>query len=284
MSLAHLLDPSDEAAEPGKALPQGLDSGLTVAFAGEQAAQQDAPGGGRVASVQACRPRGRHHRPDALSAGVRRVQYPEGASMIGLMYLMAAAVYLVIMIKAVGFAWKKGLASGSRKRAWIYGILAFLLVYLPVFWDHIPTVVAHKYYCAKDGGVHVYKHPQEWFAEHKGEIKNLRVEAGGEYVGKTLPDGWERNYLVNKDVAFEAKSENLYPLSGIEVWRVSERLFALRSKEILAISINYGTYRSFSSGGVKFWLNFPGCSDDYLQKWGEVQSAYSVYFKRGEFR
>lgn len=202
--------------------------------------------------------------------------------MIGLMYLMAAAVYLVIMTKAVGFAWKKGLTSGSRKRAWIYGALAFLLVYLPVFWDHIPTVIAHRHYCAKDGGVHVYKDPQEWLAEHKGEIENLRVEAGGEHVGKTLPDGWDRSYLVNKYVAFETRNEDLYPLPKIGVWRVSERLFALDSQEILATSINYGTYKSFNSGGLRFWLNFPGCSDDHLQKWSSVESAYSVYFRRGE--
>lgn len=197
--------------------------------------------------------------------------------MIGLMYLLAGAVYLLVLVKVVSFAWRKGLAGGSRKRAWAYGVLGFLAVYLPLFWDHIPTLVAHRYYCAKDGGVHVYKDPQEWLAEHAGELEKLRVEAGGEHVGKTLPDGWERSYLVNKYVAFEIKRESLYPLPGIKVWKVSKRLLEFEKKETLASSISYGTYRSFNSGGLRFWLNLSGCSDDHLQKWATAQSAYSVY-------
>lgn len=132
--------------------------------------------------------------------------------MIGLMYVLAAAIYVVV--KAVGFAWRKGLASGSRKRAWAYGALAFLVVYLPVFWDYIPTLIAHRYYCAKDGGLHVYKDPRVWLAEQKGEIERLRVKAGGEHVGKILPDGWERSYLVNKEVAFEIRQKRIFLVAG----------------------------------------------------------------------
>ncbi len=204
--------------------------------------------------------------------------------MIGLMYLLAGVIYLLVLVRVVSFAWRKGLAGGSRKRAWAYGVLAFLAVYLPVFWDHIPTLVAHRYYCAKDGGVHIYKEPQEWLAEHEGELEKLRVVPGGEHVGKMLVDGWERGYLVNKYVAFEIKKENLYPLPGIKVWKISERLVSLEGNEVLVNSISYGTYRSFNSGGVRFWLNFVGCSDDHLPQWAVVQDAYSIYSRKGELR
>lgn len=202
--------------------------------------------------------------------------------MIGLMYLMAAAVYLVIMIKAVGFAWKKGLASGSRKRAWIYGILAFLLVYLPVFWDHIPTVVAHRYYCAKDGGVHVYKDPQEWLAEHKGEIESLRVKAGGEHVGAILPDGWERSHLINKRVAFDALYQSFHVFFGVDLERDSRRLVDVVENKVLVTYTNYGSYRSFNSGGLKFWLNFTGCSDGLRPQWAQIKANYLIYSQNGE--
>lgn len=45
----------------------------------------------------------------------------------------------------------------SRNKSWLGAMYVFLLVYLPVFWDWIPTVVVHKYYCETEAGFWVYK-------------------------------------------------------------------------------------------------------------------------------
>lgn len=204
--------------------------------------------------------------------------------MIGLMYLLAGALYLLVLVKVVSFAWRKGLAGGSRKRAWAYGVLGFLAVYLPVFWDHIPTLVMHRYYCAKDGGVHVYKDPQEWLAEHAGELEKLRVVSGGEHVGKMLPDGWERSHLINKNIAFDALYQRSSDFLGVDLGLDARRLVDIVENKVLVSYKNYGTYRGFSSGGIKFWLNLTDCDDNFRPKWAEAEAAYSIYSKDGEMK
>jgi hypothetical protein len=45
------------------------------------------------------------------------------------------------------------------------------IVLVPVFWDVLPALIAHRYYCATDAGVRLYKEPQQWNAENKGAKK-----------------------------------------------------------------------------------------------------------------
>jgi hypothetical protein len=53
------------------------------------------------------------------------------------LYLIVSLVVVVLVARA---AKKRG------KSLWRWGGAAALVMYLLVFWDHIPTVVAHKYY------------------------------------------------------------------------------------------------------------------------------------------
>ncbi len=60
--------------------------------------------------------------------------------MLGLIYLGAAALYLATMLAAIAWAWRYGRRTGaSHGRAALYASGAFLLVYLPVFWNHLPV-------------------------------------------------------------------------------------------------------------------------------------------------
>lgn len=202
--------------------------------------------------------------------------------MIGLAYLLAAIVFLMVLGAAVSIAWRRGMKRGSRKRAWAYATIAFLAVYLPVFWDHIPTVLAHRYYCAKDGGLTVYKDPKVWLAEHKDELESLRVKPGGESVNQVLSDGWERSHLINKVAVIDHRISRPIFLPGIDLWREATRLVDLQNNDILAINIGYGTYRGFAAGGIKVWLYRNGCDQGSSRRFGEVWAAYSIYEQIGE--
>ena len=79
--------------------------------------------------------------------------------MLGLVVLVVMVLYLWLLVWATrrGWRWgieKKGWAGHKR---WLGAASGFLIVYLPVFWDFLPTVAVHQFYCAKDSGFWVYK-------------------------------------------------------------------------------------------------------------------------------
>src|SRR5690606_21260880 len=49
----------------------------------------------------------------------------------------------------------------------------FLIMYLIPFWDLIPTLVMHKYYCSTQAGFWVYKTPEEWVSENPDAAKTI---------------------------------------------------------------------------------------------------------------
>lgn len=84
--------------------------------------------------------------------------------MIGLMVLMFFAVYLLVSI----FVTRKvaSWATANNRKPWLWGGLAAFVMYNLVFWDLIPTLVMHKYYCATQAGFWVYKTPEQWMKEN----------------------------------------------------------------------------------------------------------------------
>jgi len=94
--------------------------------------------------------------------------------MIGLIVLIVAAVYLALLIWAMRAAYRWGKKRGlSTGKCWTAAAVGFLVVYLPVFWDHIPTLLAHKYYCEKEAGFWVYKTIEQWKKENREALKEL---------------------------------------------------------------------------------------------------------------
>ena len=70
--------------------------------------------------------------------------------MMGLMVLGFFAVYLALSVWAVKAA--SGWAKANNKKPWLWGGLAAFVMYNLVFWDLIPTLIAHKYYCSTQAG------------------------------------------------------------------------------------------------------------------------------------
>lgn len=189
---------------------------------------------------------------------------------------MAAVIYIFVLILAVRFCWRKGVATGSRKRALAYAAIGFLLVYLPFFWDHIPTVMAHRYYCAKDGGLTVYQDPDVWLVEHRDELDSLRVQTGGEPVRMKLEGGWERSYLLNKLVAMDVSGESFSVLGFVTVRRSAQRLTDISTGNSIATDVQYAVGKSFESGGLRAWLYRKGCSQNNFEEFGNIHRKLFV--------
>jgi hypothetical protein len=80
--------------------------------------------------------------------------------MIGLMLLGAGALYFGLMFFVMRGAWRAGRSEGgSVLQGLAFAFAGFLLVYLPIFWNHIPVLLEHRARCAKDAGFKVYVTP-----------------------------------------------------------------------------------------------------------------------------
>src|SRR4051812_6042339 len=99
--------------------------------------------------------------------------------MFGLMVVGALVIYLSVLTAITVFAWrwaaKNGLPVAKRL---LVAMAGFLIIYLPVFWDHIPTIMAHRYHCDKEAGIWIYKTVDQWKAENPGVFETLIVNNG----------------------------------------------------------------------------------------------------------
>ena len=111
---------------------------------------------------------------------------------MGLVVFAAIAVYLIVSIAVVAFSARAAKKKG--RSPWRWGGGAALVMYLLVFWDYIPTVVAHKYYCEKEAGFWVYKTVEQWKAENPGvaEVLTWREIPNRSDIVQ-LPDGKPSN-------------------------------------------------------------------------------------------
>ncbi|MDP3744635.1 MAG: hypothetical protein Q8Q76_09910 [Methylotenera sp.] len=151
--------------------------------------------------------------------------------MMGLMVLGVLAVYLLVSFwvtkKAVSWA------KANNKKPWVWGGLAAFVMYNLVFWDLIPTLVMHKYYCATQAGFWMYKTPEQWKQENPGVIDSLARSLEPKKIEK-LSDNTKRYWLTQhfyNDVQQEEFSHALM----IE----KKMFFDAKNNELIAKSVNF---------------------------------------------
>jgi hypothetical protein len=110
-----------------------------------------------------------------------------GLLVIGL-FVLYLAIFVVVVRWAVRAAKRRGIAG------WKWGFPAALMMYLIVFWDHIPTILLYEHYCQSQAGFWLYKTPEQWMAENPSEAKkiedapipNEELDANGRWVRRYL--------------------------------------------------------------------------------------------------
>jgi hypothetical protein len=177
--------------------------------------------------------------------------------MFGLIVFGLMGIYLLLLIAATTWAYRRAGKKGlPRWQRWLWAAGAFLVVYLPVFWDWLPTVVAHRYYCEKEAGFWVYKTLEQWKKENPGVMETLIYEKKIPYV--QTPYG--RAMVLNQRFLHIYKYEG--PLL-VNRWRIETEIRDSKNGEVIAREINFSTSqmrRQAGWSGWKLWLASERCS------------------------
>lgn len=172
--------------------------------------------------------------------------------MFGLAFLLVFGLYLLISIGVVRWAIRYARENGRSAKRW--GWSAAFVMYSLVFWDWLPTVAVHQYYCAKESGFWVYKTLDQWKTENPGVMEGLH---------QILQPTQIRPYgdLDILDERFAIETHRLKPIPFLPTY-ISERRFVDRKTgEILekSVDVGSGVGNMVTGGGVKSWLNQKPC-------------------------
>lgn len=181
---------------------------------------------------------------------------------MGLVILGAIGLYLLISVGVV--VWTAGYARKNGKSAKSWGWGAALVMYLLVFWDHIPTLIVHKYYCEKEAGFWVYKTLDQWKAENPGVMETLVSNKGWPSRHEDREGGRLRidTDLTNERFNIAVMQRDV--MDFLPIIRRQEELIDLRTNEILARYVDFASGNSVAHtvgppGPMKFWLNNRQC-------------------------
>jgi hypothetical protein len=179
--------------------------------------------------------------------------------MFGLLMVAAFAVYLLISTGVV--AWSIHFAKKRGKNVKLWGLGAALIMYNLVFWDWIPTVVTHQYYCAKESGFWVYKTLEQWKAENPGVMEGLTSARVSPLTRKGDMENYTDTYLLNQRFNLVVKHNGQFPFNR---WRHEQEVVDAKTGEVLARYVGFSSSqerRQAGWSGWKFWLDSRHCID-----------------------
>ena len=183
---------------------------------------------------------------------------------MGLVIIIALLAYLALSVGAV--FWAVGHAKKHGKSVKLWGFGAAFIMYNLVFWDWIPTVVAHKYYCSTEAGFWVYKTVDQWKAENPGLAETLRENKPPTLVfHENVQNGWVNAEMLNHRIKMVSKRNG--PLF-LHRWRWEGEWVDSKNDEVLARYVDFYTShekRQAGWAGWKFWLATNHC-DGYQEK------------------
>lgn len=185
--------------------------------------------------------------------------------MIGLMILLFFAVYIAVTtwVTRATASW----AKRNNRSSWGWGGLAVFVMYNLVFWDFIPTLAAHKYYCATEAGFWVHKTPEQWRQENPGVMEKLPEPSSTGSPLKYEPfddrHGKRDIYLLNERFNWIVTQQDIS--DSLPIIRTEQVVMDVKKNEVLARYVDFGTGNSVKNsvgppGPLKFWLHSGNCS------------------------
>ena len=194
---------------------------------------------------------------------------------MGLVILLVMMGYLAISVGIVALAVRHAKKNG--RTPWHWGAGAALVMYLIPFWDWIPTVVAHKYYCATEAGFWVYKTVEQWKAENPGVVEALIPYEGPQTQRDGDNKNYVRTYYLNQRFNWIVKHNGKFFPNR---WRHEQEIVDTKTNEVLARYVDFSTSqerRRAGWSGWKMWLDNRNCDGGYyhgkmLQMESQVES------------
>jgi hypothetical protein len=184
---------------------------------------------------------------------------------MGLVIFAAIGLYLLISIAVVC-----GMVRTARKNgrnAKLLGWSAALMMYLIPFWDWLPTVATHQYYCATEAGFWMYKTLDQWKQENPGVMETLVANKGWPSKREVHEDGHEKieTLLFNERVNVKIIKRDVSLL--LPIMRREEELIDIGKNEVLAKYVDFATGNSIKKtigppGPIKFWLHSASCAGE----------------------
>lgn len=182
---------------------------------------------------------------------------------MGAVILPLMGIYLILLIVGAvyGWRWAKRRGYSTIKRA-LCAFGGFLIVYLPLMWDWIPTDLAHRYYCKKEAGLWIYKTLDQWKAENPGVYETL-------VYNKDRPFKWVyRDKNGSKSVKFlngriNYSSERRRVFSFLPLRKETYEVIDAKNDEVLAryVDFSYSGGKPALGTGYKIWMSGPFCED-----------------------
>lgn len=196
--------------------------------------------------------------------------------MVALVILGIFLGYLALAVLATVAAVRLARARGlSRRKCWLSGGAVALVFYLIPFWDWIPTVIAHNYYCVTQAKFEVYRTVDQWKRENAEILSTLRYDPRAPF---TEVEGYDR-FPLNQRIVSDRKSTKVF----LTVNRREGRLVDVKNREVLAQFIEFRAgYAPFSVGGEgawKFWLERRACDESdvgYASEFSKVTHSVTT--------
>jgi hypothetical protein len=183
---------------------------------------------------------------------------------MGLVIILALGLYLAISISVVVWAINYAKKHGKSAKRWGWG--AALGMYMLVFWDWIPTVATHQYYCATEAGFWVYKTPEQWKAENQGVMEGLVANKGAPSTRQGDMESYTDTYFLNQRFNWVVMRHGQFLFNR---WRHEQDVVDTKTGEILAKYVDFSTSQDRPKAGWngwKFWLASEHCaSGEYHQ-------------------
>jgi hypothetical protein len=176
-------------------------------------------------------------------------------------FLIIPALVLYVLFSLGIALWAVVYAIRRGKNPWIWGFCALFLMYNLVFWDWLPTVVAHKYYCSTEAGFWVYKTVDQWKAENPGVAETLTPYKGPQTQREGDMENYIDTYYLNERFNWIIKHNGKFFPNR---WRHEQEIVDTKTNEILARYMDFSTSQERRQAGLsgwKFWLDSRNCSD-----------------------
>lgn len=174
--------------------------------------------------------------------------------MFGLMVFLALGVYLAVSVWVVWLSARWAKKRG--RRSWVWGGVAAFIMYNLVFWDWIPTVATHQYYCAKESGFWVYKTLDQWKAENPGVMEGL---VANEVSSQSVFDGESYTSIDVLNQRFQWITEKQNLISYLPIYRWQSQVVDAKNGKVIARWVDFS--RGKGSDDLRFWLSAGSCHD-----------------------
>ena len=177
--------------------------------------------------------------------------------MLGLMYVGAAALYALVLLTGITWTWRTTRsAGGSRPRAVGYSAIAFLVLYLPVFWNHLPIAIVYRAACERDAGFHVEVPVALWLDVNRERLASVRgTDLEQTTESRTTVTGASRYEFFGRLLARENISTS-HERFGMEFNRAESRVLDTASGAELSRRVDYSVGRR---DDARIWLVRDSC-------------------------